>query len=136
MAAADETAALPKYYSNEYRKLCDLVLQNSPTFQIFYICLLSQVRTPACGINNINFHTHHSVYKLMENETFPAHLFEAAAMNAIIEDQTTTLTKISLIFSNLSKDFRNIDMWKDGPTLHPRMSTARHFQIVSSYSVH
>jgi len=24
-----------------------------------------------------------------------------------------------------------MDMWKDGPNLHPRMSTARHFQVLA-----
>jgi len=48
VAAADETATLPKYYSNEYRILYsdtgDLVLQNLLTFQILYICFLFQIR--------------------------------------------------------------------------------------------
>lgn len=48
---------------------------------------------------------HITVYKLMENENCQAHLLETAAMSTVIEDQITALTKISLTFSNPSKDF-------------------------------
>lgn len=58
----------------------------------------------ALGINNVNLHTHHSVYELMENENCPACLLETAATNSVIEGQATKLTKISVSFSYLSQD--------------------------------
>lgn len=69
----------------------------------------------------------------MENENCPADLLEAAATNAVIEGQIITPTKISpfLISQNTFVSLRNMNMWKDDPTLHPRMSTARHFQMLA-----
>lgn len=81
----------------------------------------------AHGINNVNFHTHHSVYELMENENCLAHRLETAAMDIVIEGQGTMLTKISLTFSNLSQEF--YQLWKhvDGPTLHPAVNRSRRY---------
>lgn len=91
----------------------------------------SNVLSFALSINNVNFHTHHSAYQLMENENCLAHLLETAATNSVIEGQATKLTKISLPFSNLSQDLHHFQKHLSGPMPHPAVTIpGRHFLIL------